>query len=69
MDLVDEYRVLSDRQHAFRKRHIYENQLSTVINDLVKILDNGGQNDTFVLDFEKPSDTRPHELLKNKLFG
>ena len=32
-------------------------------------LDNGGQVDTFILDFEKAFDTPPHELLKRKLFG
>ena len=65
----DEYKLLSDRQHAFRKRHSCETQLTTVINDWAKILDNGGQVDTFILDFEKTFDTPPHELLKSKLFG
>ena len=32
-------------------------------------LDNGGQADTFILDFEKAFDTTPHELLNSKLFG
>ena len=66
---LDEYELLSDRQHAFRKRHSCETQLTTVINDWVKILDNGGQADTFILDFEKAFDTPPRELLKSKLFG
>ena len=66
---LDEYKRLSDRQHAFRKRHSCEAQLTTIINDWAKILDNGGQVDTFILDFEKASDTPPHELLKSKLFG
>ena len=66
---LDEYKLLSDRQHAFRKRHSCETQLTTVINDWAKILDNGGQVDTFILDFEKVFDTPPHELLKSKLFG
>ena len=43
--------------------------MTTVINDWVKILDNGGQVDTFILDFEKAFETPPHELLKSKLFG
>ena len=30
---LDEYQLLSDRQHAFRKRHSCETQLTTVIND------------------------------------
>ena len=39
---LDEYKLLSDRQHAFRKRHSCETQLTMVINDWAKILDNGG---------------------------
>ena len=66
---LDEYKLLSDRQHAFRKGHSCETQLTTVINDWAKILDNRGQVDTFVLDFEKAFDTPPHELLKSKLFS
>ena len=69
MTHLDEYKLLSDRQHAFRKRHSCETHLTTVINDWAKILDNGGQDDTFILDFEKAFDTPPHELLKSKLFG
>ena len=66
---LDEYKLLSDRQHAFRKRHSCQTQLTTVINDWAKILDNGGQVDTFTLDFETAFDTPLHELLKSKLFG
>ena len=66
---LDEYKLLSDRQHVFRKGHSCETQLTTVINDWAKILDNRGQVDTFILDFEKAFDTPPHELLKSKLFS
>ena len=66
---LDEYKLLSDRQHAFRKGHSCETHLTTVINDWAKILDNRGQVDTFILDFEKAFDTPPHELLKSKLFS
>ena len=66
---LDEHKLLSDRQHAFRKGHSCETQLTTVINDWAKILDNRGQVDTFILDFEKAFDTPPHELLKSKLFS
>ena len=65
----DEYKLLSDRQHAVRKRHSCETQLTTVINYWAKILDNRGQVDRFILDFEKAFDTPPHELLKSKLFS
>ena len=60
---------MSDRQHAFRKGHSCETQLNMVIHDWAKILDNRGQVDTFILDFEKAFDTPPHEFLKSKLFG
>ena len=66
--LSHEYKLLSDKQNAFRKRHSCETQLTTVINDWAKILDNGGQVDKFILNFEKAFDTPPHELLKSKLF-
>ena len=69
MAYLDEYKLLSDRQHAFRKGHSCETQLTTVINDWAKIFDNRGQVDTFILDFEKAFDTLPHELLKSKLFS
>ena len=64
-----EHKLLSDRQHAFRKRHSCKTQLATVINDWAKILDDGGQVDTFILDFEKAFDTPSHELLNCKLYG
>ena len=60
---LDEYKLLSDRQRAFRKGYNCETQLTMVINDWAKILDNRGQADTFILDFNTP----PHELLKSKL--
>ena len=66
---LDEHELLSYRQHAFKKWHSCETQLTTVINDWAKILDKKGQVDTFILDFEKAFDTPPHELLKSKLFS
>ena len=66
---LDENKLLSDRQHAFRKGHSCETQLTTVINHWAKILDNRGQVDPFILDFEKAFDTPPYELLKSKLFS
>ena len=54
---LDEHRLLSEKQHAFRKWHSSVTQLITVIDDWAKILDNQGQVDTFILDFEKAFDT------------
>ena len=69
MGHLDQYNLLSDKHHAFRKWHSFETQLITVKNDWAKILDKKGQVDTFILDFEKAFDTPPHELLKSKLFS
>ena len=59
MSHFDEHKLLSDKQHAFRKWYSCETQLATMINDWAKILDNKGQVDTFILDFEKHL-TLPH---------
>ena len=64
MAYLDENKLLSDRQHVFQKK-----QLITVIDDGAKILDKGGQVDTFILDFEKAFDAPPDELLECKLYG
>ena len=56
---LDEHKLLSDKQRAFRMWHSYETQLATVINDWAKILDNKGQVDTFILDYEKALYTPP----------
>ena len=67
---LDEHKLLSDRQQfAFKKRHSCETQLTSVINDWAKTLDNKRQVDTFILDFEKAFHTPPNELLKSKLFS
>ena len=69
MSHSDLHNLLSDRQHAFRKSHSCETKLATVFDDWAKILDNQGQVDTFILDFEKAFDTPPYELLQSKLFS
>ena len=69
MTHLDEHKLLSDRQHAFQKKHSCETQLIIFINDWARILDKGGQVDTFILDFKKAFDTSPHELLECKLYG
>ena len=61
---LDEYKLLSDRQHAFRKGHSCETQLTMVINDWAKTFDNRRQVDTFILDFEKAFDTPLMNSLK-----
>ena len=69
MTLLDEHKLLSDKQHAFRKNHSCEAQWITLIYDWPKSSDAGGQVDTFTMDFEKAFDTASHEHLKCKLHG
>ena len=65
---LDEYKHLSDRQHTFWGKHSCVIQLTTCYN-WAKILDKGGQVDTFILDLAKAFDTSPYKLLKCKLYG
>ena len=61
---LDEYNLRSDGQHAFRKWHSCETQLTTVINDWAELLDNRGQFDIFILDFKKAFDNPLMNSLK-----
>ena len=45
---LDKYKLMSDWQYAFRKGHSCETQLTKVINDWAKLLDNRRQVDTFI---------------------
>ena len=67
---LDEHKLLSDRQQAFKKNHSCETQLITIINNRAKIFDAGQVHvDIFILDFKKAFDIPPHELLKCQLHG
>ena len=48
---LDEHKLLSDKQHAFRKWHSCETQLKMVLNDWAKILDNIGEVRIFILEY------------------
>ena len=61
---LDEHELLSDRQHAFRKWHSCETQLTTVINDWAKILDKKGQVDTLYSILKRLSILLPMNSLK-----
>ena len=59
MAQMDGDKLLSDRLYEFMKRHTAEIQLTKVIIDWSKVLDNNEQVDTVILDFEKAFDTPP----------
>lgn len=69
MNHLERNKIITNRQHAFRKHHSCETQLSNVTHDWAKNIDDGKQTDIFILDFEKAFDTVPHEKLKSKLNG
>ena len=67
MAYLDEYKLLSDSQHAFRKKAQLRKSVDYgyLINNWAKILDNRGQVDTFILDSEKAFDTPLMNSLKS----
>ena len=62
-----EFKILSDIQHGFRKYHSCETQLLITLEDLARNLDHGKQSDIILLDFAKTFDTVPHQRLLLKL--
>ena len=64
---LEQYNVLTDFQHGFRKRRSCETQLIVTLHDLVTAVNEGRQVDAFILDFSKAFDRVPHERLLYKL--
>ena len=50
---LEEFKIVSDIQHGFRKSYSCETQLRITLEDLAKNLDRGKQNDIFLLDVLK----------------
>ena len=67
MSYLEEFKILSDIQHGFRKHHSCETQLLITLEDLARNLDHGKQSDIILLDFAKAFDTVPHQRLLLKL--
>ena len=67
MDHFDKFNILVDVQHGFRKGRSCDTQLSALVNDLAKILDNKSQADLIIMDFSKAFDSVPHQRLLMKL--
>ena len=59
MSHLEEFKILSDIQHLFRKYHSCETQLLITLEDLARNLDHGKQSDIILLD--------PHQRLLLKL--
>ena len=67
MGHLDEHRILTDKQHGFRKRRSCETQLLVTHNDLINAMDKKKSSDVIILDFTKAFDTVPHRRLLLKL--
>ena len=50
---LQEFKIVSDIQHGFRKSYSCETQLRITLEDLAKNLDRGKQNDDILLDILK----------------
>ena len=50
---LQEFKIVSDIQHGFRKSYSCETQLRITLEDLAKNLDHGKQNDIILLDILK----------------
>jgi hypothetical protein len=67
MNHLDQFNLLSDHQHGFRKARSCESQLALTIDDLARSLNSQGQTDMVIMDFSKAFDTVPHQRLLHKL--
>ena len=53
MSHLEEFKIVSDIQHGFRKSYSCETQLRITLEDLAKNLYHGKQNDIILLDILK----------------
>jgi ribonuclease P/MRP protein subunit RPP40 len=68
MNHFDTHNILSDCRHGFRTQRSCETQLTTLVDELVRNIQGGGQFDMIVMDFSKAFDRVPHERLLRKLW-
>ena len=52
----EEYKVLNDEQHDFRRGRSCETQLALSVNDLTNVLDRQSQADVVIMDHSKALD-------------
>ena len=67
MSHFDQYNILTDKQHGFRRKRSCETQLVTTIQKIAQNLTSKGQVDVILLDFAKAFDKVPHRRLLHKL--
>ena len=67
MRYLEQYKVLNDEQHGFRRGRSCETQLALSVNDLEKDLDRQSQADVVRMNLSKAFDLVPHQRLLSKL--
>ena len=67
MSHLEEFKIVSDIQHGFRKSYSCETQLRIALEDLAKNLYHGKQSDIILLDFAEAFNTAPNQRLLSKL--
>ena len=63
MNHMDEFDLLTDLQHGFKKNRSCESQLALTVDDLAKSLNSQSHMDLVIMDFSKAFDTVPHQRL------
>ena len=64
---LENYGILHNAQHGFRKQRSCETQLINTVHNFASALNNREQIDAILLDMSKAFDTVPHECLCHKL--
>ena len=64
---LEKYRLITNRQHGFRKHFSYTTQLLSLVHDLCQAINAKGQTDNIFLDFSKAFDKVSHRKLLQKL--
>jgi len=66
---LEDNRLLSSRQHGFRKLYSTVTQLIEFTDDIGRCLNAGGLTDCVFLDFAKAFDRVPHDILLQKMLS
>ena len=67
MEHLDSSGILSKRQHGFRRMRSCETQLLEFVDEILGLMEGGGQVDILIMDFAKAFDKCNHSLLTHKL--
>ena len=64
---LENYQIITESQHGFRKKHSFTSQLLTLVHSLAASINSKGQTDAILLDFSKAFDKVCRMKLLRKL--